>query len=221
MNETTGAVEVPVGKVRCSHCEQLVDSDKSIRLGGRDICAACKSKALQMLREGVTLVDPQSERARLKYWGHEASVRAAGSLFLFGGCAAGLLAVLGGLGAKLEVVTSGSDSGAGILFLAGFGLLAGLSFWAAFALWRLNRSGRIVGAALAVIGLLLFPFGTIAGAYVLWLLLSKKGGMVFSDHYRRVIADSPQVSTRIGVGIRVLFMLSYIAMSGLGYWLLR
>ena len=53
--------------------------------------------------------------------------------------------------------------------------------------------GRIIGAVLSGIGLLGFPIGTILNGYFLYLLLGEKGSTVFSERYKRVIADTPHV----------------------------
>ncbi len=53
--------------------------------------------------------------------------------------------------------------------LAGWGLLKRL-YWA-----------RVLAMVLAILGLFLFPIGTIIGAYVLWVLASEPAGAYFGD----------------------------------------
>ncbi|HIE96653.1 MAG: hypothetical protein ABGZ23_13735 [Fuerstiella sp.] len=54
-------------------------------------------------------------------------------------------------------------------------------FVTAFGLWGLHSWARILTGLLAGIGLLWFPIGTIINGYVLYLVFSVKGSMVFSD----------------------------------------
>jgi len=51
--------------------------------------------------------------------------------------------------------------------------------WVAVQLRRRQPLGRIVMLGLAVINLLVFPFGTALGGYALWILLSNDGRHVF------------------------------------------
>lgn len=174
-----------------------------------------------MLREGMPVPSPQKEQIRRDYISHEASVRAVTTLFLFGACGSAIIAVAGGFGDKLWGGVPGDDSGAEILALVSFfGSLALLNLWVAVSLCRLHRSGRTVAVALAGLGLLMLPFGTIASAYILWLLLSRKGRMVFSDDYRKVINDTPHVSAQTAIVVRVLLLLLFIVIAGFGYWLM-
>lgn len=79
---------------------------------------------------------------------------------------AGTVCVLAGLSLALD---SGGDRGAVAAGIAAsaFGLLAGL---VAFLLQRRRRSGRLLQIGLAVVGLPLLPFWTIASAGTLWTM---------------------------------------------------
>jgi hypothetical protein len=64
-----------------------------------------------------------------------------------------------------------------IVFLAAFalpGLIAG------YGLLTFKPWARIVGIVLSAIGLIYFPFGTVLGAYGLWVLLNKDTERLFS-----------------------------------------
>jgi hypothetical protein len=68
-----------------------------------------------------------------------------------------------------------------------------LCFWLAGGLRQLRPWAKTTATVLAAIGLLLFPVGTIINAYVLYLLLSTKGSMVFSERYQEVIVVTPHI----------------------------
>ncbi|HKB60455.1 MAG TPA: hypothetical protein VKC56_10480, partial [Gallionellaceae bacterium] len=66
---------------------------------------------------------------------------------------------------------------------------------------------RIVAGVLAGLGLLGFPFGTVISAFILYLLFSKKGAMVFSDEYKQVIADTPDIKYRTSIIVWIFLAL--------------
>lgn len=186
---------------RCALCSIGVTAEDSVQLDGRLVCAACKPRAVQMLREGVQAVSGSAEEIRRTHLRHEASVRAVGTLYLLGGgllaisCAAGMTAMLMALGA-----TGGGGSGVasaiGLIATLVYAALAVLMFWLGRGLRRLSPSVRIVAAVLSGIGLIGFPVGTLINGYILWLLLSAKGKTVFSADYRRIIAETPHIQYR-------------------------
>jgi len=55
----------------------------------------------------------------------------------------------------------------------------GTHMWAAVLLRRRAASGRILMLGLAVVNLLVFPFGTALGGYALWILLTHEGRRLF------------------------------------------
>ena len=61
----------------------------------------------------------------------------------------------------------------------------------------LNPKIRIAGVVLACIGLIGFPIGTLVNAYILYLLLSKKGKYIFSDEYKEIILETPHVKYKM------------------------
>ena len=70
---------------------------------------------------------------------------------------------------------------AGLFALTGVFALAwgGAHVWAAMRLRRLEPIGRMLGLALAVVNLLILPFGTALGIYTLWVLLTNEGRRLF------------------------------------------
>jgi hypothetical protein len=70
---------------------------------------------------------------------------------------------------------------AGVFALLGlFALLwGGAHVWAAMLLKRRRPLGRFIAPGLAVVDLLVLPFGTALGAYALWVLLTDGGRRLF------------------------------------------
>ncbi len=65
------------------------------------------------------------------------------------------------------------------VLLAGWGLLK-QEYWA-----------RVLAMVLAILGLFLFPIGTIIGAYVLWVLTSEPAAAYFGDDEETGLAETP------------------------------
>jgi len=82
-------------------------------------------------------------------------------------------------------VRVGSDLAAGLTaitlgVLATLALLWGvLHLWLGAALRRYRPWARLLSLGLAVINLVLFPFGTALGAYALWVLLTDEGRRLY------------------------------------------
>ena len=96
-----------------------------------------------------------------------------------------LLLAAGALATRLDPVGTAVDFAAGltaaVFALIGiFALLwGGAHAWAALLLKRRRPLGRFVSLGLAVVNLLVLPFGTAFGAYALWVLLTDEGRRLF------------------------------------------
>jgi hypothetical protein len=94
---------------------------------------------------------------------------------------AGAIAIARGHGP----VAASSDFAAGITAimlgtLATLALVGGLGhIWIGLAMRRYRPWARLAALALAVINLVLFPFGTALGAYACWVLLTEDGRKLF------------------------------------------
>jgi hypothetical protein len=80
---------------------------------------------------------------------------------------------------------AGSDLAAGLTALT-FGIIAVLALlwgvlhlWLGAALQRYRHWARLLALGLAVINLVLFPFGTALGAYACWVLLNDEGRALY------------------------------------------
>ncbi len=187
------AVAVVSNEVACSECGKLFSPDQVIRVGNGYVCAGCKPIAFQKLREGV--VDSDAERIRKEHISHEASVKSVGVLYFLGGA----FLLLAGIG--LGFASKGTEGPLVALF---FFLLAGAQIWTGIGLRQLKTWARIVSGILSGIGLLGFPLGTLINGYILYLLFSKKGAVVFSDEYKRVIEQTPHIKYRTSVIVWIL-----------------
>ena len=94
-------------------------------------------------------------------------------------------------------------AGVGALY-GGLGLLQG---FVAVGLRRLRNWARIVAIVFSVIGLIAVPIGTLISAYFLYLLVSEKGRIVFSDEYKRVIEQTPHIVYKTSVVVWILLIL--------------
>ena len=95
--------------------------------------------------------------------------------------AAGALAIARGGGP----VSVGSEFAAGLTAIT-FGIIAALAvllgalhLWIGAALRRFRAWSRLFALGLAVINLVLFPFGTALGAYAFWVLLKDDGRSLY------------------------------------------
>lgn len=106
----------------------------------------------------------------------------------------GALAILVGVsilllaaGALVELFDPGGNVGfaagltAGVFtLLGGFALLwGGAHLWAAMLLRKRRPFGRVLMLGLAVVNLLVLPFGTALGIFALWVLLTNEGRHLF------------------------------------------
>lgn len=185
----------------CSRCGRSFAASDLVQLSGRLLCASCKPFEVQALSEGAPM-HSDSERIRKEHIQHEASVKSVGFLYLLG--AAGILLILLGM---LVGLSAGAGQGAGLM--GGIGTvvllpLAALQLWAGWGLRKLKRPARIASIVVSAIGLLGFPIGTLINGYILYLMLSKKGVMVFSDEYKRVIEETPHIKYRMSAVIWII-----------------
>ncbi len=58
-------------------------------------------------------------------------------------------------------------------------LWGGAHLWAAAHLRRRHPSGRVATLGLAIVNLLILPFGTALGIYAMWVLLTNDGRRLF------------------------------------------
>ena len=153
---------------------------------------------------------------------HEASVKSIGTLYYL--AVIGLLiAMFGGIMALVEESRriEGADLaalahavGGTLVTLFICAALAALHGVAGYGIRNLKPWGRIVGIVLSAIGLLAIPVGTIISAYILYLLISRKGRMVFSPGYKEIIAATPGVKYKTSPVVWILLGLIVLGVIG-------
>lgn len=151
---------------------------------------------------------------RKEHISHEASVKSIGSLYLLGGIV--LLFASGYLLFAVNAAPGGGGLGPGIdPRLVLLPLLAVIQCITAVGLRRLRGWARIVSGILSGIGLIGFPIGTLINGYILYLLFSAKGSMVFSPEYQKIIAQTPHIKYRTSIIVWV-FVGLLLVLLGLG-----
>ena len=106
----------------------------------------------------------------------------------FGLCGALMLMVVFGGTASLVAIEGDPDAAIAlpILGLTGmalviFAVLMSLpALIIGFGLYNVRPWARVAGIVLSIVSLIVFPFGTLLGAYGLWVLFSKEGERLFS-----------------------------------------
>ena len=84
------------------------------------------------------------------------------------------------------------------------------------AMQTLNPRGKVLAIIISAIGLLGFPCGTLISAYLLYLLLSAKGEMVFSDRYKEIIQATPHIKYKTSIIVWIfLFLLIAVILMGI------
>lgn len=134
-----------------------------------------------------------SEIIRKTHLSHEANIRALGLLYYFNSA----MMLLGAVGIVLIATTDPSsipESTTTLVVSAVVALFLGIVFaFVGRGLRTLTGWARTVGILFAVVGLLVFPIGTLINAAFLYLFLSGKGAYVFTPEYQNVIAATPHV----------------------------
>jgi len=154
--------------------------------------------------------DANPEDIRNENIRHEASIRSVGTLYYLGALILIGLAVSGLLTEDdrtwmLKIFTAA--------FLIGFAVL---QVFVGTGLLKLRHWAIVPAAILSAFGLLGFPLGTVINAYILYLIFSKKGRVVFSPGYRTIIAQTPEIKFRTsGVIWMLLVLLAVVLVSSL------
>jgi hypothetical protein len=161
-------------------------------------------------------VSSGAEAIRREHIKHEASVKGLGSLYLIGA----FIAVVGGATALVGALSDGSEAVQaglmGVLIVLGI-----LGFWVGLGIRKLNAGARIVAGVLTGLNLVLsifaLPSSVIAvliNTYILNLLFSKKGAMVFSTPYKDIIAATPHVKYKTSMAVWIILGILVLVIVG-------
>jgi hypothetical protein len=108
-------------------------------------------------------------------WGALAMLIGVSMLLLSAGALAELLESVG-----TAVEFAASLTAAALAIIGIFSLLyGGAHVWASVLIRRRSPFGRVLMLALALVNLIVLPFGTALGVYALWTLLTNEGRRLF------------------------------------------
>ena len=111
-------------------------------------------------------------------WGALAMLVGVSSLLLSAGALAQLLDSVG-----TGVEFAAGLTAAALAMIGVFSLLyGGAHTWASVLLRRRTAFGRVLMLALALVDLVVLPFGTALAVYALWVLLTNEGRRLFEIH---------------------------------------
>jgi hypothetical protein len=167
----------------------------------------------------------QAELIRKSHLNHEANIQSFGCLYTLGGII-GILIGIFYIGLGIFVMAGGENPQAGVNPMAAgimttligvvFLAIAVTQLFAGRSMQTLNPSGKILAIIISAIGLLGFPCGTIISGYLLYLLLSAKGEMVFSSAYKEVMQATPHIRYRTSIIVWIfLFLLIGVILLGI------
>ena len=145
------------------------------------------------------------QRVRLAHLSHETSLRSWGGLYvLIGGC--GLIGAVMLLLEALDITVrpqghGGRQMGLLLTLALAVGCASGGTalVYVGRGLWLLRPSIKPAAVTLSVLGLTLFPPGTIMHAHLLCLLLCRKGRMILSPEYAEICRQTPHIRYRAPV----------------------
>ncbi|PAY20383.1 hypothetical protein CKO51_05960 [Rhodopirellula sp. SM50] len=166
--------------------------------------------------EGLGESDVESYRRR--YLSHEASIKSIGFLYLIPGVLL-LVFFVGMLGvAAVSLLVDGNGlQGMGLveaaLVVGIYGGLGSVQIYTGLGLRRFKIAARRLATVFSVFGLLIFPFGTLINGYILYLLQSQKGKVVFSESYQDAIRRTPHIKYRTSLIVKVLVVILIAVMS--------
>ena len=140
--------------------------------------------------------DPQGHYAtREKFLRHESALRSVAFFYYLAGIPMGFLAVIIISTIMIRMATTyRAPDLIGAIALFGVSLSVSVVMLAtARGMRTLKHWIRLPVGLISGVGLLVFPLGTLANAYILYLVFSRKGHMVLSAPYREVIANTPEI----------------------------
>ena len=120
-------------------------------------------------------------------------------------------------------LTTGASSAVAVIAIVysiAYFFAGGLAGLVSHGLYRLSDVGKIGGAIFAALSLCALPFGTALGAYLLYLIFSSKGNIVFSERYRSAVKETPQIRATIPIFVWVvLAVMALFFVAGAAFFL--
>lgn len=153
-----------------------------------------------------------AEAVRQTYLKHEASIQSVGILYYLGA----VMSPLAGIAGLVSTEQPGLERTAICAVLLVLGVIY---FKVGRWLRVLDPKAKTPTTLLSVLGLFAFPIGTLINAYILSLIHSEKGKMVFSPEYRSVIEATPEIqyktSVIVWIALGLLALLIVVGLAGL------
>ena len=167
-------------------------------------------RATELEATNDPFVASSTETIRREHIQHEASIKSIGQLYMLQFLLCG--AVTAGL--VLNFMNGFLPGMVELFLLSTYCVLGTFMAYTGWALQRLRPWSRWSGVVFSVLGLAFFPFGTLICPYFLYLFLSRKGAMVFSETYQAIIRETPNV--RAGTSpttwmVLIIFVLALVA----------
>lgn len=145
-----------------------------------------------------------AEVIRRQYLNHEAAVKSVGVLFYVVAVFVLALGAMALYAALTADVPEFADRAVGIGISVAYLVLGTLQATTGYGLRRLQRWSKPIATVFSILGLFAFPLGSIISGYILYLLLSRKGTVVFSDHYHQIIARTPEIKYKSSLLVLLL-----------------
>jgi len=155
----------------------------------------------------------EAERLRRQHLNHEVSIKALGTLCCLAAAGISIVALIMA-NAVLSASTERLAALVGqLVIVAGATLALGVL---GFGLRTLRPWARVPTIVLSAIGLLGFPLGTLLNAYVLYLLICRKGRFVLSARYAEVRRLTRHVKYRSAFAWIALVLLVVLIAAAIG-----
>jgi len=143
------------------------------------------------------------DEIRYQHLNHEISLKSIGSLY----CVSGILVMLVTVVSVLFLFTVKRVTVLLVSYAVLGTLAAFLCLWIGIGLRRLTPAVRVPALFISVVGLFLFPIGTLMSIYALYLLLEPKGKMVLSGQYQEVVAATPHIQYRTSYVVWIVLVI--------------
>ncbi|QDV82751.1 hypothetical protein [Planctomycetes bacterium TBK1r] len=158
------------------------------------------------------------ESYRRRYLNHEASIKSVGILYLIPGVLLLVFFVaMAGMAAVSLLVDGNGMQGMGLveaaLVVGLYGGLGAVQIYTGLGLRRFKIAARRLATVFSTIGLLMFPIGTLINGYILYLLQSQKGKVVFSESYQDAIRRTPHIKYQTSLIVKVLVVILIAVMT--------
>ncbi len=145
---------------------------------------------------------------RQQHLSHEASVQSIGMLYLLACLLCSLSSVIFLIQVRMQNAPEAVMVLGTVLLMVGIGL-----GFIGVGVRRLQGWTRIPVTLFSVLGLFLVPLGTIINGYILYLIYSSRGTVVFSDEYKEVIRQTPDIKYRTSVIVWIFVLLLFAVLS--------